>query len=218
MKMFVGIIAAAVSFALTLESPRAQQDDPMVLEAGAATFRVPLRYLLADYRDGGVIEPIWVRWFGFSFRLSDRLPSPRNAALGSGEIAVRVTGAQVLPDDPDIKQYLPAHRARSMAANPLLVDYTKGEEFGLERHEYCGLDVPLTACPKTYLSKAGSSPQVFMRTPYERIQSQNPTWTIQVFYPEDRILFWMGLAQSNLPRWKDAADAAASLMRSWRIP
>jgi hypothetical protein len=200
----------------------AQPDDRVLLEAGGATFRVPVRYLVADYRDGGVVEPIWVRYFGFSFWLSDRKPAeakePGRPSKGPQDIVITVTGAEVRLADPDDKRLMPHHRARIVVSHPLLHDYTKREEFGLEKHEYCGLDARDVECPTTYMSKPGASPQVFTRSHQERSPAPDPPWEVQVFYPEDRLYFWFWIPESALSRWKEAADAAATLMRSWRVP
>lgn len=199
----------------------AQPDDRVLLEAGGAIFRVPVRYLIADYRDGGVVEPIWVRYFGFRFWLSDRKPveaKDPERSKGTGDVVITITGAEVRPADPDDKRLMPHHRAWIVASHPLLHDYTKREEFGLEKHEYCGLDARDVECPTTYMSKPGASPQVFTRSYRERSPVVDPPWEFQVFYPEDHLYFWFRVPESALSRWKEAADAAAALMRSWRVP
>ena len=200
----------------------AQPDDRVLLEAGGAAFRVPVRYLLADYRDGGVVEPIWVRDFGFRFWLTDSKPVDVTG-LGQpskrpGDFVVTITGAEVRLADPDDKRLLPHHRARIVASHPLLHDYTKQEEFGLEKHEYCGPDARDVECPTTYMSRPGASPQVFARSQRGRSPASDPPWEVQVFCPEDRLYFWFRIPELAVSRWKDAADAAASLMRSWRVP
>jgi hypothetical protein len=200
---------------------RAQDADRVRLDAGAGSFAVPSRYLLLDYRRGGAVEPILARWFGFRFWLGDRKPAGEKEKRPD-DLAIEVVGVEVRPVDPDEKRLLPAHRAWIIASHPLLYDYGKSEEFELEKHEYCGLDAATGECPAAYISKPGSSPQVFTRSEaqdrYYASLKHDPTYMIQFFYPEDRIVFWLTLPEAALPRWKTVADETVGLIRSWRLP
>jgi hypothetical protein len=207
-------LAVAISLCWTMAFG---QDDRMLLQAGAASFRVPVKYPFVDYREGGVDEPIPVRWFGFNFWLSDRAPVGKDEKR-QADVMVHVFGIEAKPPLANDKRFLPANRIWATITAPLLYDYTKVEEFGLEKHEYCGLDARQSECPTVYISQAGTSPQVYTHSPYERMPTRDRLWTFQVYYPEDRIVYWLTLPESALPRWKAAADGAIELIRSWRVP
>jgi hypothetical protein len=201
------------------------QDDRVLLQAGAASFRVPEKYLLLDYREGGVEEPILANWFGFSFWLNDRAPGPKERSqTREGDVGVRVVGVEAKVARPEDKRLLPAHRIWELVSHPLLYDYTRTEEFGLQKHKYCVVSSIASedGCAATYTSRPGTSPQLYARGiggPEDRVLPHlgASPWQIQVFYPEDRIVFWLTLPGSALARWKAATDGAIGLLRSWRV-
>ncbi len=214
-------LVALLAMAMLVARPATAQDDDRVrLDAGAGWFAVPSRYLMLDYRSGGAVEPIMARWFGFRFWLGDRQPA-REKEKRPNDLAIEVVGVEVRPVDPEEQRLLPAQRAWIIASHPLLYDYSKTEEFGLEKHEYCGLDAT-GECPAVYISRPGNSPQVFTRSQaqdrYYATLRREATYTIQFFYPEDRIVFWLTLAEADLSRWKTVADETVGLIRSWRLP
>jgi hypothetical protein len=191
--------------------------DRVLLEAGAASFRVPADYLLLDYREGGVDEPIPVKWFGIKFWLNDRAPVAKDEKRPN-DVAIELVGIEAKPAHREDKRFLPANQIWATVSAPLLFDYTKTEEFGLEKHEYCGLDAIGSECPTTYISKFGTSPQLYARGRSERMPSRDRPFNLHVYYPEDRIVYWITLPESVLPRWKAATDGAIELLRSWRVP